>query len=127
MSEIQHIIIRIFSSYCSSTEAKQNIEKWCMSSEIPFYGKDKKIYITDGDDYTHIVILNTAMPNIPPHIPKKNVLGLAYEPLPFLQLTSTFVEYAQKYIGFYLIGDVQINSQYRLPAPFFEQYSFIFL
>jgi hypothetical protein len=32
---------------------------------------------TAADDYTHVIIQNTAMPSIG-HIPKENVLGLAF-------------------------------------------------
>ena len=37
-----------------------------------------KFVLTGGEDYTHAIILNTAMPNL--KIPKKNVIGLALEP-----------------------------------------------
>lgn len=41
-------------------------------------------------------------------IPKENVLGLAFEPIQFLNMTPKFVNYAMKHIGKYLIliGDV---------------------
>ena len=45
------------------------------------------------------------MPRIPAHIPKKNVIGLAYEPIFYLGLTEQFIEYAKANIGTYYIGD----------------------
>jgi len=84
------------------------------------YGIDKDYYITIEDDYTHVLILNTAMPDIPSHIPKKNVVGLAFEPVVFLGLTEKFVQYAVKYIGKYFIGDTL-----GLPEPFIERFSYM--
>ena len=63
---------------------------------LDFYGPDKKVYITNGDDYTHIIILNTAMPNIPQHISKENVIGLSFEPNVYLGLNDRFINYVQK-------------------------------
>jgi hypothetical protein len=83
------------------------------------YGKNKQIYITTGDDYSHAILLNTAMPLLK-NIPKENVIGLAYEPPYFLGLSLEFVEYAQKYISKYYIG-----NKYDLPEPFVEYYSFM--
>jgi hypothetical protein len=81
------------------------------------YGKDKDIYITNDNDYTHVIILNTAMPDIR-HIPKKNVVGLAFEPIWFLGHSPEFLQYAKAYIGKYYIGD-----KYQLGLPFVERYS----
>lgn len=72
------------------------------------------------EDYTHVIIINTVMPELPAHIPKERVLGLAYEPRVFLQLTPAFITYAQTYIGQYYIG-----NQDDLPEPFIASYSFL--
>ena len=109
--------IRIFSSFSDSTHAKITAERVFQSDLIPGY-KDR-FQLTDGDDYTHVLILNVAMPNIE-HIPKENVIGLAYEPPYFLGLSQDFVTYAQKYIGKYFIGE-----KYDLPSPFIEHYSYM--
>lgn len=109
--------IRIFSSFSDSTHAKITAERVFQSHLIPGY-KDR-FQLTDGDDYTHVLIFNVAMPNIE-HIPKENVIGLAYEPPYFLGLSQEFVTYAQKYIGKYFIGD-----KYDLPLPFIEHYSYM--
>ena len=53
-------------------------------------------------------------------IPKENVIGLAFEPLVFLYLTQQFVEYAQKHIGKYLIGEKK-----NLPPPFIEHFAYM--
>jgi hypothetical protein len=107
-------IIRIFSNFCSSTECKQKYESIDEAFLESNYGNTKDIYITDGDDYTHVIIMNIAMPQLK-KIPKENVIGLASEPPHFLGLQTPFVHYAQKHIGKYFIGQA-----YGLPAPFIE-------
>lgn len=81
----------------------------------PNYGENKKYYITNGDDYTHAILLNTAMPTLKPELPIENVIGFAWEPIPFLNLTYEFIQYAMKHISNYYIGDT-----YGLPYPFIE-------
>ena len=85
---------------------------------MDYYGKDKKVYITDDDNYTHAIIINTIMP--PLKIPKKNVIGLAFEPFQFLGLTDEFIEYAKNHIGKYLIGD-----KHNLPELFIEHFGYM--
>jgi Glycosyltransferase family 10 (fucosyltransferase) C-term len=109
--------IRIFSSFCPSENCKEVYERLCESNLLENYGPDKEIYLTNEDDFTHVIILNTDMPNIS-HIPKKNVIGFAFEPIHFLGLTEEFVYYAQQYIGKYYIGD-----KHNLPEPFVERFS----
>jgi hypothetical protein len=82
------------------------------------YGQDKDIYITNDDDYSHVIILNTAMPMISPTVPKENVIGFAFEPPKFLNMSAQFIEYAKKNIGKYFIGDAS-----GLGEPFIERYS----
>ena len=108
--------IRIFSSFCDSRHGKNAIEIISLlSQKISYYGQDKRVYITDGEDYTHVIIWNTAMPEIRRDIPKENVIGFAYEPIVYLGLHPGFIEYAKKYIHKYYIGDAA-----NLPAPFIE-------
>lgn len=111
-------IIRIFSSFCPSEDCKGVYEKICEVFNMNNYGKDKNIYITNDEDYTHVIILNTAMPKIKQNIPKNNVIGFAFEPKQFLNLTSQFIEYAKKNIGKYYIG-----YKTELGEPFIERYS----
>jgi len=54
------------------------------------------------------------------NLPKKNVIGLAFEPIYFLNLTSEFVDYAQKHIGKYFIGE-----KFDLPDPFVEGFAYL--
>ena len=112
--------LRFFSSFGPSLECKNILERLCETHLLNEYGKDKKIFITNGDDYTHVVILNIAMPVIPSHIPKKNVIGFAFEPIQYLGLTPWFIEYAKNNIGKYLIGD-----KGNLPEPFLEHYAYM--
>jgi len=113
------IKIKVFSSFCDSQKCKTIFENMCEKENILNYGEDKDIYMTNGDDYTHVIILNTAMPNLK-NIPKKNVIGFAFEPPLFLNLSIEFIEYAEKYISKYFIGD-----KYDLPPPFIEKYSYM--
>lgn len=114
------IIIKVFASFDNSENCKRIYEKMCETHLISEYGIDKKYYITDQDDYTHVIILNTAMPEL--KIPRENVIGFAFEPIPFLNLTPTFVEYAKRYISKYYIGDLHPS----LPTNvFIEKYSYM--
>jgi hypothetical protein len=112
-------VVRIFSSFCSSAQCKTKFETIGEAFLLENYGNTKDIYITDGDDYTHVIILNIARPQLH-NIPKENVIGLACEPPHFLGLTPPFVEYAQQYIGKYFIGQC-----FGLPAPFIEHHGFM--
>jgi len=112
--------IKIFSSFCESQNCKSVFERLCETQLMKNYGADKEIYITNGDDYTHVIIMNTAMPRIKPEIPKSNVVGLAFEPPPFLGLTPLFLEYAKVHIGKYFIGE-----KYNLGEPFMEHYGYM--
>jgi len=114
------IKIRIFSSFCDSQNCKSVYERLCQTHLIANYGSDKDIYITTEDDYTHVIIMNTAMPEIKSNVPKKNVIGLAFEPPFFLGLSNQFIEYAKKNIGKYFIG-----NKYQLPEPFVEHYGYM--
>lgn len=114
------IRIRFFSSFCDSENCKSVYERICETQSMDNYGKDKDIYITTEDDYTHVIILNNAMPKIKENIPKQNIIGLAHEPNDYLGLSNQFVQYAQKYIGKYFIG-----KKNDLPEPFIEHHGYI--
>jgi hypothetical protein len=110
--------IKIFCPFSESKICKEVYEKINYANENPFYGKIKKIYITDEDEYTHAIIINTIMPEL--KIPKENVIGLAFEPIQFLGLTQEFINYAIKHIGKYFIGD-----KFDLPNPFIEHFGYM--
>jgi hypothetical protein len=110
--------IKIFCPFASSDKCKEIYERINYTNEIDFYGDSRQVVITDNDDYTHAIILNTIMPEL--KIPKKNVIGLAFEPIQFLGLTDAFVHYAQKHIGKYYIGD-----KFGLPEPFVEHFGYM--
>lgn len=114
------IKIKFFCSFCDSENCKSIYERLCEVVKFKIYGADKEVYFTVDDDYTHVIIINTAMPIIPSHIPKKNIIGLAYEPLIYLNLTQNFVNYAVKNIYKYYIGD-----KLDLPEPFVENYGYM--
>lgn len=110
--------IKFFSSFCSSENCFDVFERLCEVHTRSDYGEDKYIYFVKDDSYTHAILLNVAMPKL--YIPKRRVLGLAYEPNPFLNITPAFISYAEKHIGSYLIG---YNS--NLPDLFKEHYAFM--
>jgi len=112
------IRIRIFSDFCTSTECKKQFERTNVSTSVSTYGPTNKYYITDQDDYTHVILLNKAMPTLT--VPKENVIGLACEPREFLYVTYEFVEYAKKYVRQYFIG-----NGYGLPFPFVEGFGYL--
>ena len=111
-------IIKIFCPFATSEKCKEIYERINYSKEIDFYGKIKKVYITADDNYTHAIIINTIMPIL--KIPKENVIGLAFEPNNFLNLNNNFINYAQKNIGKYLIGDAS-----NLPSPFISHFGYM--
>lgn len=106
--------VKFFSSF---TDSKNAMEVFSRILEF-FPESGEQIQLTDGDDYTHAVIMNIAMPDL--KIPKENVLGLAFEPNPYLNLTSRFISYAHRHIGTYYIGDAT-----GLPAPFIQHHGFM--
>jgi hypothetical protein len=109
------IKIRIFSSYGLET-----YEPYVRCNELLNDNNYGKTYLfTNDDDYTHAFIINTAMPYLT--IPKERVVGFAFEPVPFLGLTTSFVDYAIENIGIYYIGD-----KGDLPLPFVNGFGYIF-
>ncbi len=112
------IKIKIFCSFAPSNICKEVFERINYANECSFYGPNKKYFITNDDDFTHAIIINTPMPIL--NIPKENVLGLAFEPNCFLGLTPEFIEYAKKHIGKYFIGD---NN--GLPELFKEHFGYM--
>jgi hypothetical protein len=117
--------IRFFSSFGDSSKVPsiyEQIHRLTESASDSTYGAHsaygKEYIFTNDDDYTHAVILNTAMPEL--KVPKERVIGLAFEPPAFLGLSMRFVNYAIKNIGKYYIGDSK-----GLPPPFVEGYGYM--
>ena len=110
------MIIKFFSSFGSSDGC---VEAYTRVSELTLDPNFNRTYrFTTGEDYTHAIILNTAMPALT--LPKEKVIGLAFEPLTFLNLTPAFISYANKHIGKYLIGEKK-----DLPPPFVEHFGYM--
>ena len=85
------------------------------------YLYESEIILTNDNNYTHAIIINTCMPEL--NIPKENVIGLAHEPNVFLFNSNNkliFIEYAKKYISKYFLGDKE-----DLPEPFIEGNMFL--
>jgi FkbM family methyltransferase len=105
-----------------SNDGDNNTPQHWMSIEKLETLYNNKVVLTNDDNYTHAVIINTCMPKL--NIPKKNVIGISHEPYIWLFINKnkqTFIEYAQKYIDKYFIGDVN-----DLPKPFTEGQNFFF-
>jgi hypothetical protein len=110
------IKIKVFATFCDPYNCSRQFKSSFQTHLDKDYGNT---YIfTEDDNYTHAIILNTAMPILT--IPKENVLGLACEPIEYLFLTYEFIDYAKKNIGKYYIG-----TKYNLPEPFIEYYPFL--
>ena len=105
------IRIKCFADFTTSAQLQEDY----VSKSFPLRNRYNQWFVfTTEEDYTHVFIFNTAMPNLD-HIPKKNVIGFAHEPLPFLKLSLAFIAYAKKHIGCYYVGD-----KGSLPEPFKE-------
>jgi hypothetical protein len=109
--------IRIFSDFCNESYSKDLFEKMYETHLMNEYAKDKEIYITMEDDYTHALIFNQAMPNLLSTVSKQNVIGFSHEPFKNLNLRKNFMDYAEKYISKYFMGDF---GGYNLPDPFIQ-------
>ena len=104
----KYVRIKFFSDYCVSGHCKQCYEKIGLYNPVEYYGKDKKIYFTTMETYTHAILLNCPVPpNL--QVEKQNVVGLAQEPPDnsYLRLNhNNFIQYAIEHIGKYFIGSV---------------------
>jgi hypothetical protein len=110
------IKIKIFSDFCSSEGA---IRTFINLNELEKDEDYNKNYcFTTEEDYTHAILMNKAMPSL--RIPRENVIGLAFEPREFLNITPIFNNYAQRYIGRYLIGDAS-----GLGEPFISHFGYM--
>ena len=108
--------IKIFSDFCSSEGA---IKTFINLNELEKDDEYNRLYsFTTNEDYTHAILMNKAMPTL--RIPKENVIGIAFEPLEFMNLTSIFCSYAQRFIGKYYIGNAV-----GLKAPFVEGFGYM--
>lgn len=117
--------LRIFTDFCSSTEA--------MASAKRVWGEPPSGWeLVDDESYTHAIIMNT--PTYVLNIPKENVVGVAMEPFigfldkphPFLQMTPVFVQYAKECIGRYLLSTPFYDkTTTKMPEPFEARFSFL--
>jgi hypothetical protein len=115
--EERFIRIRFFSDFCSSENCKQEYEEKCRANEMDDYGPDKRLYITLNQTYTHAILLNCPIvPTI--SVPPERVLGLAFEPIPYLRLSYDFIHFAEKHVGLYYIGHIHPN----LTGAFFKEH-----
>ena len=111
--------IRFFSDFCSPESCKQGYEEMCRVKRMDNYGPDKSLYITLNQTYTHAILLNC--PIVPKlSVPPERVLGLAYEPIPYLRLSYDFIRFAGEFIGAgqYYIGHIHPN----LHSPIFKEH-----
>lgn len=105
---------KVFSSFCSSTDAMNAYNNVCQISD------NNLIEFVHTDNYTHAIILNNAMPGL--SISKDKVLGLSFEPYIFqhnIVGSDQFVDYAKNNIGCYCIG-----ATGNLSDPFKSHYTY---
>ena len=95
--------IKIYSDFCNSETCKQKYETLCNVHKMNNYGPDKYLNITTGSTYTHAILLNCPIVT-DISVPPECVLGLAFEPIPYLRLSYDFIDFADKHIGTYYIG-----------------------
>jgi len=113
------IKIKLFADWCSIDVLYHTIiTTW----DIPD-GIYKNIQFVLGDDFTHAVVFNCAMPNLA--IPKQNVVGFSQEPRPFMckpfmNFTESFLPWAIQHVGTYFIDDNK-----GLPSNFIKGHLFI--
>ena len=112
------IKIKCFCDFCDNVELKNEMIRSYQLNDSKIYGKDY-VFVDDDNEYTHAIIINTCMPDL--SIPKENVIGLAWEPIPFLRLTREFINYAKEHIGKYIISE---RSE-RLGEPFINYKCFL--
>jgi hypothetical protein len=106
--EERYMRIKFFSDFCSSEWCKHQYEEMCRVNRMDNYGPNKYLYITINETYTHVILLNCPIvPNI--SVPPDRVLGLAFEPIPYLRLSYDFIRFAEKRIGLYYIGHKHPN------------------
>ena len=109
--------IKIYSDFCNSKTCKQKYETLCNVHKMNNYGPDKYLNITTGNTYTHAILLNCPIvPDI--SVPPECVLGLAFEPIPYLRLSYNFIDFADKHIGAYYIG----YKHPKLTSPLFKEH-----
>ena len=79
--------------------------------------KDEIQFVGDNT-FTHAIILNTYMPKLT--IPKENIIGLAWEPLEFLNISGQWLDYVKQNIGTYFIGRLRPDfpDNMKLGYPF---------
>jgi hypothetical protein len=106
--ESKYMRIKFFSDFCSSEFCKQQYEELCMVNRMDNYGSDKDLYITLNATYTHAILLNCPIVR-DISVPPERVLGLAFEPIPYLRLSYDFIRFADKCIGLYYIGHKHPN------------------
>jgi hypothetical protein len=117
--EEKFVRIRFFSDFCSPENCKQEYEEMCRVNRMDNYGPDKHLYITLNQTYTHAILLNCPIvPISNMSVPPERVLGLAFEPIPYLRLSYDFIHFAEKYVGLYYIGHIHPN----LTSAFFKEH-----
>ena len=113
----KYMRIKIYSDFCNSETCKQKYESMCKVHTMNNYGPDKYLNITTGNTYTHAILLNCPIvPDI--SVPPECVLGLAFEPIPYLRLSYDFIDFADKRVGTYYIGHKHPN----LTSPLFIEH-----
>ena len=88
--------------------------------------KYKRITFVDDNSYTHAIIINNSMPRML-RLPKRNVLGLAYEPNELMKYKQDkiFMKYLEDRVGKYFMGKPIKRLTPRLGRILTVHYSFM--
>lgn len=67
-------------------------------------------FVDENEPYTHVVLFNDVMPNLPTTIPKENVIGISYEPNAYHTMMQRlthprFIDYVKRRVSMYFIPD----------------------
>ena len=116
--------VRFFSDFLDSSQLKKRFETDYEAYSMPNYGEDKDIWITDGEDYTHIIIINTISFALDTTIPKKNIVCLAFEPVEHIWFQPIFFYDTLSKISKFFIGRVPHDFDNN-NGVFVEKYAYI--
>lgn len=94
------IKIIIISDFWTPTQAMDTFNNVFMRGKNNY---SKYISFVDDSSFTHIILLNKVMPKIK-NIDKRNVLGIANEPVEFLNIGDVFINYVKKHCRHYIVG-----------------------
>ena len=111
------IVIKIFADFKWDKPFDDTLIQLCDLENDPDF--NVKYKFTKGGDYTHAFVFNKTYANI--KINKENVIGIAFEPLVFLNLKNKDFNIIREKVQKYYIGWYKNN----MPRNIIEGFRFI--